>query len=610
MEENRTRTRIFIVLISVVLGLLIIRLGQLQILDESAYSGESRNNAIRERRVLPARGAFFDRNGVLMVDNELAFTVLVTPYYFDEADIPFLAGLLAMPDSLVARRVQEAQNWNAFRPSWIERGVAFDVVSRMMENHHLLSGVTYEVDQKRLYKTRARATHALGYVREISRRDLESRRQKGYRPGDIIGQLGLERNYEGTIRGRLGSELNLVNSRGQVIESYLGGAEDIAPVSGNNLILTLDHELQALAESLFVNKRGAVVALEPATGEILTFLSAPDYDLNLLTGSISPETWKYLNSSVEKPMFNRATMSKLPPGSTFKPFVALMALQEGIITPSSTVTCPGYHPRGRGKFFRCMHIHGTIAVQEAIRESCNTFFFEMMKRIDVNTFSRYAHSFGFGQRADLDIGEQDPGLVPDSAYYDRVYPGGWNVGTPMNLGIGQGDLEVTTLQMARFIAAIGTGGLLPTPHLIREARNPETGETVDIGMVEGTRLTFNPQYVNLVKRALQEVVEETSSWLRIPGVSSAGKTGTAQNNRGEDDSVFVLFAPVENPQIAIAVMVENAGFGSMSAGPIASFLAEKYLTGSISPTRNWLFQQVLNKASDPLPTGGGDSTTL
>ena len=608
MEENRTRTRIFVILICAVLGVLTLRLGKIQILDTSTYTGESRNNAIRERRILPARGSFYDRTGVLMVDNELAYTVLVTPRYFDEANISFLATLLNLPDSLVANRYQEARNWNSFRPSWIERGVSFDVLSRVMENHHLLPGVSYEVDQKRLYMTSARAAHALGFVRQISRSDLETRRAEGYRPGDLIGQTGLERNYERRIRGSLGSEFNLVNSRGQVIESYLNEAEDIAPISGFNLELTLDSEVQALAESLFVNKRGAVVALEPSTGEIIIFLSAPDYDLGTFTRAVSPEAWRSLRESEEKPLFNRATMSMLPPGSTFKPFIALLALESGVITPSSTVTCPGYHPIGRGRIFKCMHVHGTIAVQQAIRESCNTFFFEMMRRIDVNTFSRFANRFGFGERSEVDIGEQDAGLIPDSAYFNRVNPGGWTVGTPMNLGIGQGDMGVTPLQLARYIAALGNGGVLPTPHLLRRAYHPDTGEIVYPDIPEPVKLDLNPRFMEIVRNALREVVEETSPWLQIPNVSSAGKTGTVQNSRGDDDAVYVLFAPFDNPRIAIAVMVENAGFGSMSAGPIASFLAEKYLTGTISPTRNWLFQHVMDTASGPLPSGDETST--
>jgi penicillin-binding protein 2 len=246
-------------------------------------------------------------------------------------------------------------------------------------------------------------------------------------------------------------------------------------------------------------------------------------------------------------------------------------------------------------------VHGTIAVEDAIRKSCNTFFFEMMKRVDVNTFSRYAHAFGFGEMAAIDIREQGAGFIPDSAYYNRVYPEGWNVGTPMSLGVGQGDMGVTPMQLARYIAAIANGGTLVTPHLVRFTENPLTGDIEQVIPAEPSQISIKPRYFDIVRRALRGVISETNPWLEIPGVPSAGKTGTAQNSRGEDDSVFVMFAPFDEPQIAIAVMVENIGFGSMSAGPIASFMAEQYLTGQISPTRNWLFQQVIQNSSGALP---------
>ena len=608
MEEYRTRTRLFVFLICAILGVLTLRLFKLQIIDTLAYSGESRNNAVRERRVLPARGSIFDRNGTLLVDNEPAYSLLVTPLYFNLETIPLLSELLAVPDSVISQGIQKARNWNSYRTSLLVRGISFDVLSRILENYHRLPGISYEVDQKRTYRTRLRASHVLGYVRQISDTDLNARRDQGYQLGDLIGQSGLERSYERTVRGKLGSELNLVNRYGQIIEPFLDGSEDVASESGLNLHLTIDHDMQVLAESLFVNKRGAAVALDVNTGEILTMVSAPDYDLDIFSKALKPETWAYLTSSSEKPIFNRATSSLLPPGSTFKPFIAMMALEEGVITPSSTFHCAGYHPRGGPGMFRCLHVHGNIAVEDAIRESCNTFFFEMMRRIDVNTFSRFANRFGFGERSEVDIGEQDAGLIPDSAYFNRVNPGGWTVGTPMNLGIGQGDIGVTPLQLARYIAALGNGGVLPTPHLLRRAYHPDTGEIVYPEIPEPVKLDLNPRFMEIVRNALREVVEETSPWLQIPNVSSAGKTGTAQNSRGDDDAVYVLFAPFDNPRIAIAVMVENAGFGSMSAGPIASFLAEKYLTGTISPTRNWLFQQVLDTASGPLPSGDETST--
>ncbi len=600
-EDPSIRGRIFMVVASMVIGLLVLRLAKLQILDAGLYSGESRSNAVRELRVTPARGTVVDRRGRLIVDNEDTYTVLITPRYFDPERTDLLASLLSVPDTVVTRKLAEATAWNAFRPSPAFRSVSFDVIGRLLENRSRLPGVTYEAAQKRRYVAPFNAAHVLGYVREITRAELDRHRGEGYRSGDLIGKSGVESAFERPLRGTMGSAFRLVNVHGQEVDAFRGGTEDLAPVAGQEVVLTIDYDLQALAESLFVGKRGAAVAIDPSSGEILALVSKPDYDPDIMSRPLAPEAWDYFLTSPEKPQFNRATQSLLPPGSTLKPLVALMALQEGVITPRSTVTCNGGHPIGRGQFFRCMHVHGTIAVGTAIEQSCNTFFFEMMTRIDVESFARYARAMGFGRRAPLDVGEEDTGLIPDSAYFNRMNPRGWTVGTPMNLGVGQGDIGVTPLQLAGYIGALGNGGLLYTPHLVLEFRNPDgTVERPEIP--EPTRLPFDRSNVDLVRDALRRVMEEgTGRWIQIPGIQSAGKTGTAQNPRGEDDSVFIMFAPFDHPTIALGVMVENAGFGSTAAGPIASLLAERYLTGSIAPGRRALYERTLAVKSQPLP---------
>lgn len=595
------RGRIFMVVATLVIGLLVLRLAKLQILDAGVYSGESRSNAVRELRVTPARGTVLDRERRLIVDNEDTYTVLITPRYFESERSGLLASLLSVPDSVVARKLEEATSWNAFRPTPAFRSVSIDVIGRLLENRRRLPGVTYEAAQKRRYVAPFNAAHVLGYVREITRSELNRRPGEGYRAGDLIGKSGVESAYEEPLRGTMGSAFRLVNVHGQEVESFRGGTEDLAPVEGQDVILTIDYDLQAMAESLFVGKRGAAVAIDPNTGEILALVSKPDYDPDMMSRPLTPEAWEYLMTSPEKPQFNRATQSLLPPGSTIKPLVALMALQEGAITPRSTVTCNGGHPIGRGRFFRCMHVHGTVAVEEAIEQSCNTFFFEMMTRVDVEAFARYARAMGFGHRAPLDVGEEDTGLIPDSAYFNRMNPRGWTVGTPMNLGVGQGDIGVTPLQLARYIGALGNGGRLYAAHLVKSLQNPDGSVEVP-DLPEPTTLPFDGAFVDLVRGALRRVMEDgTGRWIQIPGIPSAGKTGTAQNPRGEDDSVFIMFAPFDNPQIALGVMVENAGFGSTAAGPIASLLAERYLTGSIAPGRKALYDRTLAVTSDPLP---------
>ena len=604
MEDYRIRVKIFIGLILVVLGGLGLRLVKLQIVDASAYSGESRSNAIREVRVLPARGVFYDRNDVLLVDNEPTYTVTLTPRYFKQERIGLLAELLGVPDSVVTRKLEEARRWSAFKASPSFREVPFDVLGRILEHRTELPGVEYIVAPKRRYLTEARAAHAFGYVREITPSELEKRRADGYRGGDLIGQSGLEKHYERELRGQPGVEFKQVNVHGLVVKPYLDGAEDVPPVNGYDLHLTIDHKVQALAESLFVHKRGAAVALDPKTGGILALVSEPDFDPTIFSKSIPRETWQYLTQSPEKPMFNRATMSGMPPGSTWKPFMALMALQEGLIDENTIITCRGGYTLGR-RVFRDhgSHAHGPINVRQAIQHSCNTFFFTMMMQTDVNTWSRWAKRFGFGKRIPMDLSEQSPGLIPDSSYYNRVYPRGWTAGYTINLGIGQGDMVVTPMQLARYTAAVANGGTLYPPHLVERLEHPETGEVLHPDLPEPERLPVSSCFFEVVRDGMRLVMESgTGQYVQIPGIPSGGKTGTAQAPGGrKDHSLFVLFAPFDDPQIAVAVVVENGGFGATQAAPIASLMAEQYLTGDISPQRRWMIPYVMEMESEPLP---------
>ena len=546
----------------------------------------------------------YDRAGVLLVDNKPNRTITIIPRRFDPDRIPILAGLLGVPDSLVAARLAAARKRSAFQPSKAFRNVPLDHFHRVVENLYRLPGVEYELDFTRHYHTQATAAHALGYVREITDRELARFGNRGYVQGDLVGKAGVESRYEAYVRGRLGSELKIVDVRGLDIQSYQNGLYDLDPTGGYDIHLGLDSGLQALAESLFVDKRGGAVALDVASGAILAMVSKPDYDPAIFTQSMDVGTWNHLTNSPEKPLYNRATMNLHPPGSTWKPFMALLALEEGLITPTETIHCPGYHPLGGPGIFRDMKVHRHIAVEEAIEKSCNTFFFEVMMRTDVNTFSRYAHMFGFGERPPTDIGERSAGLIPDSAYFDRTYPSGWTVGYSINLGIGQGDMGVTPLQLARYVAAVANRGTLPTPHLVTRIEHPETGEVLRPNLPTPKKLPIRKEHFDVVREGMRRVMESGSGrWVQIPGIPSGGKTGTAQAPGGRrDDSVFIMFAPYDDPRIAIAVQVENAGFGATAAAPIASFMAERYLTGSIStsPSRQWMLSAVLEVRSQPL----------
>lgn len=608
MDEYRLRTRIFIGVILALVTVLGLRLVELQLIDTEEYLGESQNNAVRQQRVIPSRGIFFDRHGEILVDNEPTYTVRLTPRYFDTTRVALLAEVLAQPDSLVRVKIAEARSFSPFQPSPIFREVPFARLSLLEENRYRLPGVDYTIEQHRRYPDNISGAHMFGYVREIGNRDLARLKEKedrSYVQGDLIGQTGLERFYERDLRGELGSEFKLVNIHGRQVTAYQEGANDTPPHSGYELHLGIDARVQAIAESLFVGKRGGVVAIDPQTGEIISLVSKPDYDPEIFSESVSPEMWNYLTRSPVKPMLNRATMSLMPPGSTWKPFMALMSLQEGNIKPGETVTCRGGHPLGRGVRFRCMGVHGAVNVERAIQKSCNTFFFEMMMRTDVNTFSKYAHMFGFGEDAPTDLTEQTPGLIPDSAYFNRVYPKGWTVGYSINLGIGQGNMGVTPLQLARYVGAVANGGTLHTPRVVSHLVDPETGQVYEPDLPPAKQVPIDSHYFSMVREGMRRVFEAgTATHVAIPGITAGGKTGTAQNPHGKDHSLFIMFAPWDDPKIAIAALVENAGYGGSAAAPIASIMAEQYLTGTVdldNPRRRYIMDRAYNARSEALP---------
>lgn len=607
MQEYKFRVRIFAGVVLTVLSILCGRLVQLQLIRGQAYWGESRNNAVRQRWVQPARGAIYDRSGTLLVDNEPSYTIMLTPRYFDATKTGLLADLLDVPDSVVTRKLKEARAWSAFRPSRSFREVPFNAFSRVQEYRYMLPGVSYEVEQKRRYHTPARAAHTLGYIREVGPRELEKLRAESYRQGDLVGKAGLEKAYESMLRGSPGSKFMLVNVRGMEVKPYRNGAEDRPPESGYDLHLSLDHNVQALAESLFVGKRGAAVAVDPANGEVLALVSEPDYDPTLFTRAVEEQVWDSLRGHPAKPLFNRATMSGTPPGSTWKPFMSLVALQEGIIGPDTKLDCPAGFRLGRRVFHNHGYEdHGKINVKKALEVSCNTFYYQLMMEMDVDTWHDWALKFGFGQRIPIDLTDQRAGLIPDSSYFDRTYGRNrWTAGYTINLSIGQGDMVVTPIQLARYAAALANGGTLPSLHFVRAIKNPETGNVIKPRLPAPDRIPIQARHFRTVREGMRRVMEEegTGKWVKIPDVPSAGKTGTAQNPHGEDHSLFIMFAPFEDPEIAVAVVVENAGYGASAAAPIASLMAEQYLKGEIADTwlRNFWIKRLMEEVrSAPL----------
>ena len=594
-EETRLRLRIFSVITLVILGLLVLRLGQMQLRDRARYEMEAEGNAIETKIVRPARGYIFDRNGALLVDNKTTISVLVSPRYFDPENLPLVAELAGVPDSLITARWNEIRARSTYQTDVLLSDIPFEAFGRLREAQYRLRGLSFREDQQRRYHGPPRLAHVLGYVKEINADMLDAMREQGYRLGDMVGIAGIEREYEPVLRGRVGREFVLVNVHGMEVQPYEGGVHDVPPQSGVGLRLTIDARTQALAESLFVNKRGGAVMMDVRDGGIIAMASAPDYDPNVFVGRMSQGQADYLYNNPDKPLLVRATQSYQPPGSTWKPFMALVGLQEGILTEDTKLFCGGGYVWG-GRLYRCHGgSHGWLTVKDAIRVSCNTFFFRVMndtingKRMNLDTFSTWAHRFGFGVLAPIDFPQQSPGLIPDSAAFDRAYPNGWTTGYTVNLGIGQGYMGVTPLQLSRYVAAVANGGTLVTPHLVNEQVDPETGEAYTPVFPRPRHIPIDPENFDIVQRGMELVVEAGTARRAaiaatdtFPAIQVAGTTGTAENPLGADHSVFIAYAPADDPQVAVGVIVENAGFGSTAAAPIASLLIEQYLRGTVT----------------------------
>ncbi len=572
--KRRMLSLVILLVFSIFFG----RLYQLQLIYEEEYGKKSEENSIRVISTEPVRGYIYDQNGMRVVDNRPAFTVTIMPFEFEKKTVSRLAAILALDPEVVLERLKKGELYSRFAPVKIKRDIDFRTLSALAEQRDRFPGVSYQSESKRYYPTPARATHTLGYTKEITEQQLRML-GKEYRQGDVVGSTGLEAQYENALRGKKGHQFSTVNAYGQVIGSYDDGNLDLLPEEGRDLILTMDFGLQTVAESLMANTRGALVALDPKDGGILALVSMPDYDLSLFSGVTPPGVWKNLNSDTSAPLFNRATMTRYPPGSTFKMVLALAALESNAVSASRRVNCTGVFYVGR-RPFRDLHVHGSVNMVEAIQKSCNVYFYELMLKTGLDPWYNMGREFGFGDRTGIDIYEENAGLLPSTAYMNRRYgEKGWTKGYLSNLGIGQGELGVTPLQMASYAMAIANRGIYHQPHLVQAI--------IDRGISREDRLSYETQVMNVrpeswevIREGMRRVVEEpggTGGLARIKGIPSAGKTGTAQNPHGLDHAWFVGFAPLENPKIALAVLVENAGFGGTAAAPIAGACMHHYL---------------------------------
>lgn len=576
------RRRIIKIVIAAGFLILLGRLFQLQYVYSDLYGKEAEQNSIRNVPKVPIRGYIYDRKGTLLVDNRPSYTVMLTPIDFDLKNLHLLSSILSMPDSDITTKINHARRYNPFIPTRIKRDISFAELSMIEEHRDKLYGVEIQMEAKRFYPSEVHGSHMFGYAKEISDAALEKNKDY-YQPGDLIGSAGLEAKYEQVLRGVKGWEFISQNAKGQIIGTFDNGKHDIPPQDGYDLQLAIDADVQALAESLLSDKRGAVVAIDPRNGGIIAMVSKPDYDLSYFSGVTPPDVWRALNNDESKPLFNRATLTRYPPGSTFKMLLALTALNKGIIDENWKVTCTGAYRYGN-KIFKCEHVHGPVNVVDAIHRSCNVFFYQLMLKVGLDNWSEMGKQFGFGAPTNVDIMEENSGLLPTREYYDRVHGvGKWTQGYLISLGIGQGEIGVSPLQMANYAAMLANKGTHFQPHIANAVYNRKTKKSEKI-QPEQYSFSLSEHAWELVREGMRRAVMApggTGAAARVPGIEVAGKTGTAQNPHGKSHAWFIGFAPFEEPKIAICVLIENAGYGGSFAAPVAGLCIEQYLYGEI-----------------------------
>ena len=569
------RKSIIFFIITASFALLAFRLFQMQIINHEEYDEKSASNSIKAIEQIPLRGVFLDRNGEVVVSNIPAYTLRITPADYDRKLNRLLENVLDVDSGYIDKILYNNRIYSKYVPVRIKRGIDFKTVSWLEENSEFLPGVDYIVEMQRGYPAGIMGSHMFGYTKEISPEQLKKENDY-YEPGDYVGHNGLEKTYEKFLRGEKGYNYVLVDSRRKEIGPFKDGAADVPSIKGDDIVLSLDADVQRAGEVGFKDKRGAFVAIQPKTGEVLALGSFPDYDLNQFSYVTSREFLNKLYNDEEKPLFNRATMSVKPPGSTFKPMAAIAALDMGVINTNTTFFCGGGFTFGR--YFKCHGVHGNINVVHAIEKSCNTFFYNLIYKIGLDNWYNYARKFGFAEKTGIDIGEEVKGLIPNTKYYEKIYGPKWPRSIMASLGIGQGEVSVTPVQLAKYTALIANNGISYTPHIVKGYIDNRTGDFVPFKF-DKIDLGIDKKVFDIVKEGMFLVVNGagTATHIRMNEIKIAGKTGTAQNPHGKDHALFIAFAPFDNPQIAVAVIVENVGFGATYAAPIAKEMIKAFL---------------------------------
>lgn len=581
------RKYLFISFTVILIITLLSRLVQLQVLQREEYGKESQKNSIKKIVETPARGMMYDRNGKILVDNKPSYTLTITPFSFDKSLVYDIAKLIDEDPDYILELLSKAKGTNRFNPIKIKHDIDFKTVAYIEENREKLKGVSYQVESLRMYPHGIRGSHMYGYNSEINEKQLEDQEESYYKQGDIVGATGLERQYEKNLRGEKGSKLILVDVNGREVGPYNEGMNDIKSLNGSDLYLSIDIDLQAYAEKCLGSRRGAIIAVDTRTGEILCFVSKPDFDLSVFSGTPDKKAILKLFNDESKPLFNRVTQTKYPPGSTWKMMMSMAGLASGKITTTSTISCGGSFQFGN-RVFEDHGAYGSINVTRALEVSANVFFYKLSLMIGIDNYHNYASMFGFGQKTGIDLPSETTGLLPSEQYFERVYKTDkWPQGILVSLGIGQGELGVSPVQMVGYVSAMSMSGIYNTPHFVKKIVNPVTKEE-QVPQFKQKKIDFPQQYYDAIRKGMYLVVNGTGTAKNIKNseFTLAGKTGTAQNPNGNNHSWFVGFGPYEDPKIAVCVLGENAGWGNQFAAPIAAAIMVRYLSGNTADTYN------------------------
>lgn len=616
-DITQDRSNYIRILFALVPMVLIIRLLFLQVFDSGGYKEAAMGQAVYIKKIYPPRGTIYDRNNVVLMNNSIVYDLVVEPKKVKEDfDTTLLCKLLTITNEefrVQFKKTITKYGWG-HRTLVLFKNLSPTSVARLQEYLYEFPGVELLEHSERKF-TYECGGNIMGYINEISAKQLEKEKYASYEKGDYIGITGLENHYEEVLKGRPGVQYLLRDVKQRIQGPYKNGTLDSTAIPGQPLTLYVDARLQKLTEDMLANKLGSAVAIDPQTGGILAFASGPTFDPSLLTGANKGKNLSKLLNDATKPLFNRAIQANYPPGSTFKPITALVALDEGVINPSYGYPCGGgYYACGRR--IGCTHSGGGHArdLAFAIANSCNSYFCHIFRlsidaskyknvHIGLQRWNQYMTDFGLGHPTGVDIPSESGGLIPDSNYFNKTYNGNWNSCNMSIIGMGQGEVLLTPLQLANAMCIIANKGYYYTPHFVKSIGNDSTHRMLEPFLKRHTVAHIADSAYDYVSIGMREVINQgTGKIARIPGIEVCGKTGTAQNERTingkrvklQNHSLFVAFAPRVNPKIAVAVCIENSGYGATWAGPIASLMIEQYLMDTISAKRQPLVNKMKN----------------